>query len=244
MNRSDRTVLITGASGGIGREIALRFLKERWNILCHYNSSDTKARELIKLLDKQNSRHCLFKVDFSSRKQVYSFINTVSKFNVDCLINNAGSYVVCKHFSVSTLADIENIFMVNVFTPILLSSRIFMQMKKRNFGRIVNISSIAAKYGGSAFSMYYGCSKLAMEGAAKTLSKEGAQYNVLVNTIRPGVIDTGFHRTFPKDMKKRAEMIPLKRIGVPQDIADMAYYLGSGENNFITNEIITVSGGE
>jgi NAD(P)-dependent dehydrogenase (short-subunit alcohol dehydrogenase family) len=79
---------------------------------------------------------------------------------------------------------------------------------------------------------------------SKTLAKEGTKYNILVNTIRPGVIETDFHKKFPKDMKRRIGQIPLKKMGQPDDIADIAYYLGSEKNSFITNEIITISGGE
>lgn len=111
-------------------------------------------------------------------------------------------------------------------------------------GRIVNISSIVAKYGGSANSLAYGCSKRALEGLTKILAREGAGYNILVNTIRPGVIDTVFHRKFPKDMDKRIAMIPVKRMGRPMDVAGMVYFLGSEKNNFITNQVVTVSGGE
>ena len=124
------------------------------------------------------------------------------------------------------------------------SSRIFPGMKKRGFGRIVNISSIASKYGGSVHSLHYGCSKLALEGLTKTLAREGSIHNVFTNTIRPGLIDTEFLKKFPKDMAKRIKKIPVRKKGLPQDIADMIFYLGSDKNNFITNEIITISGGE
>ena len=92
--------------------------------------------------------------------------------------------------------------------------------------------------------MHYGCSKLALEGMTKTLAREGAEYNVLVNTIRPGVIDTEFHKKFSKDMLKRISMVPMKKTGRPEDVADLVFYLGSNKNNYITNEIVTISGGE
>ncbi|MDD5437464.1 MAG: SDR family NAD(P)-dependent oxidoreductase, partial [Candidatus Omnitrophica bacterium] len=148
------------------------------------------------------------------------------------------------YFGDLTLADIEKTFAVNVFAPMLIAGKIFQDMKKKRYGRIVNISSIAAKYGGSSSSMHYGCSKSAMESITKTMAKEGARYNILVNTIRPGFIDTDFHKKFPKDTLKRIAMVPLKKMGTPADIAEMVYYLGSNTNNFITNEIVTVSGGE
>ncbi len=241
---SNKTVLITGACSGIGSEIAVKFAKEGWNILCHYFSSGEKIKELKKTIEKFNVDCYLFRVDLSSKNQVQSFINKLEKLNIDSLVNNAGTYVVNRHFSKFKIDDIINIFMVNAFAPMLLTSSIFMRMKESRFGRIVNISSIAAKYGGSSYSMHYGCSKLALEGLTKTLAREGAEYNVLVNTVRPGVIDTEFHKKFPKDMEKRIAMIPLKKMGTPGDIADMVYYLGSNKNNFITNEIITLSGGE
>ncbi len=143
-----------------------------------------------------------------------------------------------------TFSDMRRVFMVNVFTPIILTSSLFTRMKQNKFGRIVNISSIAAKYGGSAYSMHYGCSKLALEGITKTIAREGAAYNILVNTVRPGVIDTDFHKRFPKDMKKRLAMVPLKRMGRPQEIADIVYYFGSDMNTYITNQAIALAGGE
>lgn len=241
---SRKNVLVTGATSDIGREIAICFAKAGWNILCHYFSSEIKARDLKKRIIDLGADCYLLKADLSSKIQLTNLIHKLKRFNISALINNAGSYVVNKDFSRLTLEDIANTFMINTFAPMLLSAHMFMQMKKKRFGRIVNISSIAAKYGGSSHSLHYGCSKRALEGVTKTLAKAGARYHVLVNTIRPGVIDTDFHKKFPKDMKKRIALIPLKKMGHPQDIADMAYYLGSEKNNFITNEIITIAGGE
>ncbi len=239
-----KTVLITGAASGIGREIAIRFAKGGWNILCHYYSSEKNAQGLRKIVNDCGTECYLLKADFSSEPEIRRFINKLKKFSVDSLINNAGTYVANKHFSKLTLKDVTDTFNVNTFVPVMITSQIFMWMKEKRFGRIVNISSIAAKYGGSAYSLHYGCSKRALEGLTKTLAREGAVDNVLVNTVRPGVIDTDFHRKFPKDMKKRIAMIPMKKIGTPQDIADIVYYLGSEKNRFITNEVITVAGGE
>lgn len=239
-----KTVLVTGATSGIGTRTIIRFAENGWNLICHYHSSERKAKELSKTIERYGVNSCFLKADFLSEKQVSGFIKKLEKFTIDSLVNNAGTYVTSRHFSKLALSDMSKIFMINSFVPIMVSSRIFMRMKRRGFGRIVNISSIAAKYGGSARSMHYGCSKLALEGLTMTLAKEGARHNVLVNTVRPGVIDTDFHKRFPKDMKRRIDMVPLKRIGMPEEIADMAYYLGSEMNTYITNETITVAGGE
>ena len=244
VNNSNRTVLVTGATSGIGKKIAIMFAREGWNLICHYSCSGEKVNELRKAIKNHKVDYHGIKADFSSKEHIKGFTNKLEKFNVDAIVNNAGTYVVNKCFSELTIDEISETFMVNIIAPVMITGRLFIGMKERRFGRIVNISSIAAKYGGSSYSMHYGCSKRALEGLSRTLAKEGAEYNVLVNTIRPGVIDTDFHKKFPKDMKKRIDLIPLKKMGIPEDVADIVYYLGGEKNNFITNEIIAVSGGE
>ena len=243
--KATKTVLITGASGGIGEAIAIQFARNRWNIIGHYFSSGKKVKELAKSITDNFGVDChLFKADFSSETHIRNFISVIKKYDIDSLVNNAATPMVSRHFSELAIRDITKTFMINAIAPMLVSSKIFMHMKKKRFGRIVNISSIAAKYGGSNYSMHYGSSKLALEGLTKTLAKDGARYNVFVNTIRPGVINTGFYKKFPKNMKERIAMIPAGKMGSSEDIAKMVYYLGSEENNFITNEIITIAGGE
>lgn len=241
---SHRTVLVTGATSGIGSAVAVKFAQKGWNVICHYNSAVGKAYFLKKVVESSGVSCFLLKADLGSKRQILSLRRKLDGFQIDGLISNAGTYVVNKHFSRLTIEDIDQTFMVNAFAPMMLSSAIFIGMKERGFGRIVNISSIAAKYGGSAYSMHYGCSKRALEGMTKTLAKEGAAHNVFVNTIRPGVIDTEFHKKFSKDMESRIAMIPVKRMGTADDVADIVYLLGSEENHFITNEIITIAGGE
>jgi len=238
-----RTVLITGVTGGIGSNIAMLFAERGWNIVGQYCSSKEKAGTLVGSMEKYDINLKLLRADFTKEPDVQAFLSKLT-MPIDSLINNSGSYYVMKHFSELTLEELNCAFMINTFVPMLLTSKIFLNMKKKGFGRIVNISSIASKYGGSSHSMHYGCAKRALEGITKTLAREGAEHNVLVNTIRPGVIDTEAHGKFKKDMEARVSLIPLKRKGSPRDIAKMAYYLGSEENDFITNEIVTISGGE
>jgi len=236
-NNKLKTVLITGSTGGIGKEIVIVFAKNKWNLLCHYNSDGEKKIQLEKYLKDNKCNYHFLKSDFSDQNSFTNFSKQISEFQIDSLINNAGTYT-------KKLDDSLDLFLINFFAPMALSSIIFSKMKIKNFGRIVNISSIAAKYGSPINSMSYGCSKRALEGITKSLSREGAKYNILVNTVRPGFTNTEFHKKFPKDIKKRISMIPIQKIIEPEDIANVVYHIGSDENNFITNETITISGGE
>ena len=238
------TVLVTGASSGIGSACAIRFAQNGYRVICHYNSENKNIDELRNNLKKYRADTVFIKADFTSQKQLLKFVKEIKGLKIDILINNAGTYTVRKHFTGLSLPDLEKTFMVNVYAPALITSALFNYMKKIKFGRVVNISSIAAKYGGSNESMHYGCSKRALEGITKTMAREGAEFNVYANTIRPGVIDTDFHIKFPKNMPKRIGKIPVKKMGKPSDVADMAFYLGSEKNNFMTNQVVTVSGGE
>jgi len=219
-----KNILITGISSDIGRTIAEEFYNNGNNIIGTYNENADFT-----------SMFNLFRVNFENGEKVKELIEIKLKKNkIDVLINCVGDYRKSN----------RETFQINCISHILLSELVFEKMRKNNFGRIISISSIAAKYGSSLENISYGCSKRALEGIALTLAREGASHNVLCNNIRAGVIDTKFHKRNPKDMNKRKEMIPMKKLGTTEDIAKMAYYLGSEENQFITGETITIAGGE
>ena len=121
-----------------------------------------------------------------------------------------------------------------------------MHMKEEGGGKIINISSIAAKYGGSSRSLHYGAAKAALESVTIGLARAGAQHNILVNVVRGGFIDTPFHEKLgaSKNIEERINLIPLKRAGKPEDVARMVLFLASESGDFITGEILTVAGGD
>ena len=242
-NDSNRTVLITGATGGIGSATARRFAENGWGVLCHTLPAEA-ADELQAELRQAGATCEILQADFADPAQVQQFLDDLQAYTIDSLINNAGGYQAPAPLGELNLDALAATFQVNLAVPILLAGRLFEVMKQRGFGRIVNISSIAAKYGSGAGSIAYGCSKRGIEALTKTLAREGAADNVLVNTIRPGVIDTNFHKKYPKDMAARIDLIPAKRMGRPEDVARWIYALGSEENQYVTNEIMTVAGGE
>lgn len=235
--------MVTGGASGIGREIALEYAARGWGVLCHYHRC-AQADDLVRDITSQGGFCRLIQADLTDPDQVQAMIESLRGVRVDALVNNAGSYIVPKHYNQLKHEDLVRIFQLNVFAPTLLSVELFEGMCSRKFGRIVNISSVAAKYGGSATSLLYGLTKRALEGLTLTLGKEGAASNVFVNTIRPGVVDTAFHDKFPKDMTARVSVIPAGRMARPQEVAKLAVFLGSQENTFITRECVAVAGGE
>ena len=243
-SKGPRTVLVTGGAAGIGAAVSRCFGNAGWRVICHYHSSEKKAAALKEAIEASGSSCRIVWGDLTGQVGIKDFLTEVSDEKVDSLVNNAGAYVAAKELSALSYDDLIETFSINTFAPFLLCGVFFPKMRERGFGRIINVSSIAAKYGGSLHSVHYGCSKRALEGLTLTLGKKGAPHGVLVNTVRPGVIDTGFHLKYPKDMSLRIDMIPVKRIGLADEVARMIYFLGSEENTFITRETISVAGGE
>ncbi len=242
------TILITGASGGIGTEIAKGLAKKDTTVGLHYNHDKRAALTLADQIAKKDATPVLLQADLSNPKDRNALLNNIKnkmKF-CDILINNAGGTICEKMFGDYTDSDAYSILELNFLSAFFLSQELFPSMCSRKFGRIVNISSIGVKFGGGKSTLLYSAAKAALELMTINLAKLGADQNVNVNAIRAGVIDTPFHKrnTPNKDMTERISLIPMKHSGTPLDIANMAEYLVGFKGDFITGQIFTVSGGE
>ena len=237
-----KNVLITGASSGIGATIAESFAKLGSNIGIHYASNEKGAQALKKKLEKFTAIK-LYKKNFND-----SSINLINQFikdfgSIDVLINNAGTMSPVSIFDLDS-HEFNRVFDVNTRAPFLLAKDAFVHMKEQKFGRIINISSFVINYGmGRNNSIQYAASKASIETLTKGLARLGAEHNILVNAIRPGVIMTPMQEN-RKDLDERIKLIPVKRMGKPQDIAEMCVHLCSNKGNFITGEVISIAGGE
>lgn len=238
-----KTVLITGAGRGIGLSCTKIFLENKWEVFAQYRQSD---KELWKLQDQYKNLYPM-KFDFFLEEDRADFIKFIRSFriiddpcHIDMLINNAGVH----DLSGMQLDKINEVFLINAIFPSMLALEVFEIMKKNNLGgQIVNVSSIAAKYGSNTQNIFYGASKRALEACTRTLARDGLSYNIMVNTVRPGVTDTKFHDGLKRNMEKRIKEIPFGRAAQPEEISAMIYNF-FGKGGCLTNQTITISGGE
>jgi len=241
----NKYVLVTGASSGIGFQIAKDFLLEGAFVGVHYCDNLNGAKRILKFA--KNKQCKLFKSDFSKSEEVSALWNEFiqwSKGHVDILVNNA-SFV--KPLSLENLSEEEwdKTFQVNLKAAFQLSRAAFSIMSKKKNGRIINISSGGWKYGGGKDTIHYSASKAALEALTIAFAKIGAPHNVLVNAIRPGPTKTPFHKKIGRnDLSARINLVPLKRLAKPSEISNTVLFLASSKSSFITNTIISVAGGE
>lgn len=243
---SSKNVLITGASSGIGLAILEKLIPYPANICAHYYKN---RGNLIQTCRKVSGKGkiAIIQANLLTEKGRAKLVNAYEKDfeRIDVLVNNAGSIFGSNSIEGLDVDSWRKTFQLNCEAPFFLSRWAFGRMKRQGGGKIINISSISAKYGGGAKTIHYGASKAALDSTTIGLARLGAPFNILVNSIRPGIVDTGFHRNIPdKDMKERINMVPLKRMGSPEEVASLVVYLISDNANYITGEIISIAGGD
>ena len=239
-----KCAVITGASRGIGRSIALKFAKEGANIVLNYRNSETEALELKKELDELGSNTLIVKADVSKFDEAEKLIkeakNTFGK--IDILVNNAG---ITKDTLIIRMKeeDFDNVIEVNLKGAFNCLRAISPIMVKQKEGKIINMSSVVGVIG-NAGQVNYSASKAGLIGMTKSLAREIGSKNINVNAIAPGFIDTDMTKVLSDDQKKNIiSQVPLKRLGNVEDIANLAAFLGSDKSNYITGQVIHVDGG-
>jgi 3-oxoacyl-[acyl-carrier protein] reductase len=241
-----KRVLVTGASSGIGACIAELFGSYGATVGIHYRSDKKGALKVIDNIVKKGGKAALFPGDLL-QPSVRAGLLKAFKENfggIDVLVNNAGGIYGAKSFLELDEESWDNTFTLNAKAPFFLAKEAFAMMKEQG-GKIINISSVSAKYGGSPQTMHYGAAKAALDAITVGLARAGAPYNILVNSIRGGFIDTPFHKKIGREnLSDRIKMIPLKRAGQPEDIANMVLFLSAKTGDYITGEIFTIAGGD
>lgn len=241
----DKRVLVTGASGGIGFQIASDFLGQGAAVGAHYRSNEAAARKLLELA--QPGQCQLFQADFTQTGEIMRLWDQFIQWShgIDVLVNNAGEAPNPVPLAQLDEETWDKAFQVNVKATFLLSQAALSVMEQQKAGRIINISSIGVKYGGGVTTVHYSASKAALEALTKSFAKAGAESNVLVNTVRAGVTDTPLHSKIGlSDLSSRVNMIPLKRLARPSEISEAVMFLAGGRSSYVTGTTLTVAGGE
>lgn len=246
MNLENKIALITGSTRGIGKSIAKLFAKNNATvIICGRNieSSKKTIEELSTELNINKDKFFPLELDISNKESIKTAVDTViNKFNkIDILINNAG---ITSNVSLleSTDEDFFNMFNINFFGVVTLTREVVKYMKETG-GSIINTSSMVGTYGARNQSAY-ASSKFAINGLTKSLAKELGIYNIRVNAVAPGVVETDMMSIVSEEMKAGLKrMIPLNRLAEPDELAGAYLYLASDLSKYTTGTIINVDGG-
>ena len=234
-----KSVFILGASSDIGLSIMKIYQKNNYKILAHYNKGNKKFFEYVK---KENIKTIKFNF-LTSNKNIYKFTKRKDLKNYDILIN-ASAHIKEISFRDVKIKDLEEIFKVNFYPYLLLMQNIGFQMNKKKWGRIVNLGSIGVKFGGGLKNFPYALSKFILE-FFPSQTKNWVKNDVLINTIRVGATKTKIHYKLPsKNLKKREKLIPMQRFATTEEIAEFVFFLGSNSNTYISNQVLSISGGE
>ena len=235
-------ILITGASRGIGKEIAKGLSKKGYQVIANYNKSEEQAIKLKEELKKENINIDIFKADVSKRKEAEELVKyTIRKFGkIDVLINNAGISQI-KEFTQITDEDWNNIINTNLNSVFYMTQETCKNMIHNKKGCIINISSIWGVIGASC-EVHYSVSKAGIDAITKSLAKEMGPSNIRVNSIAPGIINTEMNNKLSeKEIENIKEEIPLEKIGKAQDIEKCIEWLI--EDEYTTGQIISINGG-
>ncbi len=246
MEEDKKVALITGGSRGIGKQVALRFAKQGFNVVVNYVSDKTDIESLEKEIKAQNSDIdvLLIKSDVTSYEASEEMIKqAIEKFGkIDVLVNNAG---ITKDALLIRMKEEEfdKVIQVNLKGVFNVTKAVVPYMMKKKEGSIVNLSSVVGVVG-NAGQCNYSASKAGIIGFTKSLAKELASRNIRVNAVAPGFIKTDMTDVLSDAVKEGINaQIPLKRMGSAEEVANVIYFLGSKESSYITGQVINIDGG-
>ncbi len=239
-----KVALVTGASRGIGRSIAVKFAQNGAKVVINYNGSEEKANETLKMVTDNNGEGICIKGDVSDMNQASDLIQEVIKQygRIDILVNNAG---ITRDNLVMGISeeDFDSVIGTNLKGTFNCIKSVYRPMLKQRAGRIINMSSIVGLVG-NAGQANYSASKAGVIGITKSVAKEVAKRGITVNAIAPGFIQTDMTDVLSDKVKDgMLAQIPMNRFGNPEDIANAALFLASDMASYITGQVITVDGG-
>ncbi len=244
MKLKGRTALVTGASRGIGRAIALALAEEGADVAVNYMANESAAREVANQIRERGRRAMLAQADVGDYPDTFRMAQEVLKEfgHLDILVNNAG-VTSDKTFIKMDHASWRKVLAVNLDGAFNCTKVFIDQMMKQQYGRVVNITSVIGQIGNFG-QANYAASKAGVAAFTKSLAKELAGKGITVNAVAPGFIETEMVRAIPDNVKTRLlDQIPLKRFGQTEEVARAVVYLCSTDGDYITGAELSINGG-
>ena len=238
-----KTAVITGATKGLGKQIALELAKDGFEIVINYRTENDSLAQMVEEINKTTKAYT-FKADISNFDEAKALIDYAASETgkIDLLVNNAGitNDKLLVRMSEEDFSKVIDINLKGTFNCIRHASRLMMKQK---FGRIVNISSVIGLIG-NVGQANYAASKAGVIGLTKSAAREMAPYSVTVNAIAPGFIKSDMTDKLTDEIKDNIKSsIPMKKIGEPKDVANLVKFLANDETGYITGQVINVDGG-
>lgn len=239
-----KTVLVTGGTRGIGKQVALKYAKNGYDVIINYVSDNTDVAEIKKEFEEIGVKVLVIKADVSKAEDVTNLVeNAIKEFGkIDVLVNNAG---ITKDNLLMRMSeeDFDRVIEINLKGTYLVTKAVTKYMIKKRSGSVINVSSVVG-VSGNAGQCNYSASKAGIIGFTKSLAKELAIRNIRVNAVAPGFIETDMTDVLSETVKESIyNQIPLKRMGTAGEVANVVYFLGNEESSYITGQVINIDGG-
>ena len=239
-----RVIVVTGASRGIGRAIAVEMAAAQTHIVINYNSSAEAARQTADLVEKKGGRSTLMQFSVADPDAVKTAFKQIMDAHgrIDVLVNNAG---IAKDNLLALMrpADWDDVMNTNLKGAFLCSQAVIKPMIRQRYGRIVNVTSVVGVIG-NAGQCNYSAAKAGIIGFTRSIAREIVSRNITVNAVAPGFIATDMTLAIPKKSREALlEQIPAARYGTPEDVAAVVAFLASDAAGYITGQVIHVNGG-
>lgn len=239
-----KVVFVTGGSRGIGKAISLKYAENGYNVVINYVSTNTDIEKLEREFKEKGAESLILKADVSKVEEVENVVNkAIERFGkIDVLVNNAG---VTKDGLLLRMKeeDFDKVIEINLKGTFITTKSVLPYMMKKRDGKIINLSSVVGVTG-NAGQCNYSASKAGIIGFTKSAAKELASRNIRVNAVAPGFIDTDMTSVLGEDIKENINsQIPMRRMGISREIANVVYFLGSDESSYITGQVINIDGG-